>query len=331
MINMGIIGYGLMGVRHADLLQERCFAGTATVVAVFDSNPDRVIAAEKQLGVRGYGSLEEFLRHNGLDAVYIATPDDAHLLPFLACVDAGVAILVEKPLATTVEHARKMLEVADHARRPVEVSWGNRWSLPFVALKRAIKQGELGEVRCVKSWLSNPKQVPLEMYSWASRSTCGWYLLSHVLDLTTWLTGSQPLSVFARGTKRTLVELGVNTYDYLSALVDYEGGMAGIYESCWILPEGLGKPFDFQFHAIGSKGSSSIDLGHQMIEVSSDQMTRWPRDITYWHDQTMAFLMECEQGTVSMDSVRSGFVNTATLTALHKSAESGVVERVEAP
>lgn len=327
-IKCGIIGAGIMGRRQALELQEAWFRPYAEVVGVYDNDEQKLAEVAALVGATAYPTIEKLLE-SGVDAVYVATPDNAHMEPFVKAVDAGVAVLVEKPLATTAADARQMVAAAERARRPVEVNWGNRWLPPFLSLKEAIEANSLGEVRTIKSWLSNTKMVPLSMLKWSGESTCAWFLLSHVFDLSTWLTGYRPRSVYARSVKKTLVSLGCDTPDYFSALVEYDHGASGLYESAWILPDGLGRIVDFQYHVIGSEGSSSIDLGHQMSAITGTQRTDWPRKVSYSRDRMMSFLQNVEQNRVDVDSFRSGFDNTATLVALHSSAASGKVETVE--
>jgi predicted dehydrogenase len=328
MIRFGIIGCGIMGLRQARQLRDPEFQPHASVSAVYDSDPARASAAAREFGAQACGSLEQIVSGGLVDAVYIATPDDAHRDPFLAAVESGIAVLVEKPLATTLEDARAMLSASKELRQVAEINWGNRWHLPFVSVKSAIEDGEIGQVRSVKAWLSNTQEVPLNMLSWASRSTCGWFLLSHVFDVTTWLTGTRPIRVFARGTKDLLRNQGVDTYDYLHALVEYDNGSTGLYESSWILPPGLGRLVDFQYHVMGSAGTATVDLGHQMVEVAGPQLTRWPREVSYARDRMFAFIEACKAGVGDSESIESGFYNTATLVALHESVVSGEVVEI---
>jgi predicted dehydrogenase len=328
MIRFGIIGCGIMGLRQARQLQDPEFQPHATVSAVYDSDPTRSRAAASEFGAKACATLEEVVSGDLVDAVYIATPDDAHREPFLAAIDSGLAVLVEKPLATTLDDARAMLAACKELRQVAEVNWGNRWHIPFVSLKSAIAEGEVGQVRSVKAWLSNTQEVPLKMLSWASRSTCGWFLLSHVFDVTTWLTGTRPTRVFARGTKDLLREQGVDTYDYIHALVEYDDDSTGLYESSWILPPGLGRLVDFQYHIMGSTGTATVDLGHQMVEVAGAKLTRWPREVSYARDRMFAFIEACNAGVGTTESIESGFYNTATLVALHESLTSGEVVEI---
>lgn len=328
MIHFGIIGCGLMGQRQALELQEPWFQPLAAVTGVYDQDHSRAAALAEQLGATACDSLEAICNPELVDAVYIATPDPAHKEPFIAAVESGVAVLVEKPFATTVEDARQMLEASRDAKQVIEVNWGNRWQIPFIELKDAIENGELGHVRGTKAWLSNTTEVPLSMLSWASQSSSAWFLLSHVFDVATWLSGARPTRVHAHGTKEVLVKAGVDTYDYLHALVEYDDGSSGIYESSWIMPKGLGRLVDFQFHVLGTQGSASIDLGHQMIEVAGPEQTSWRRGVSYARDRMFSFLGACETGGGDAHSSQSGFDNTATLVALHQSVESGEIVEV---
>src|SRR5207244_3684269 len=153
-----------------------------------------------------------------------------------AAAERGLAILVEKPLATTLEDAAAMAAAVRQAGVLCQVAFENRWNPPYVAAKEAIERGDVGTVLSLNSRINDRIDVPLGMLSWSARSSPGWFLLSHTVDMARWLSGREPTRVYAQGQKRVLSGKGLDTYDTLQAIVTFDGGLSAVFEASWILP-----------------------------------------------------------------------------------------------
>src|SRR5262245_18818731 len=117
-IKIGIVGYGYWGPNLV-----RNFSGCAQteVVAICDANPARLEAVGRSFShLARVGSLDELLAMR-LDAVAIATPVSTHYPLAERCLNAGLHVLVEKPLAASVVEARALLELAGRCRRVLMV------------------------------------------------------------------------------------------------------------------------------------------------------------------------------------------------------------------
>ena len=110
-LSVGVIGTGGMGTRHA--LNVHRAVGNARVSAVYDLDLDR---ARQVAGMCGqalvFDDPERLINDSQVDAVMIVSPDDTHARLTLACLQAGKPVLSEKPLATTVEDAVRLLRSA---------------------------------------------------------------------------------------------------------------------------------------------------------------------------------------------------------------------------
>jgi predicted dehydrogenase len=279
-LRLGIVGAGTMGGRatarlSAGELRDFVLAG----VTDLDSARAEAVASANQGAA--YPSLAALVEAERPDALYIATPDDAHRSPCLEAATLGVPFLVEKPLATTVEDAEAIASATADAGVVAEVNLSNRWNPPFVEAKRQADAGELGDFVTLFARLNNSIGSPTERLGWASRTTSAWFLLSHCLDLAYWLHGRRAVSVYASGVRGLLEERGIDTYDSIHAIVRYEGGADGSYESVWVLPEGMPAPVEFTFRYVGSRGAATIDTHEQAIRVASEERTVFPGTLNW--------------------------------------------------
>lgn len=142
---IAVIGAGLIGARHVELVSQSSDAELAAVV-----EPDeRVAASARAAGVPWYRSPGELLATDPPDAAIIATPSDLHVEHALACVRANVAVLVEKPIATSVRDGARLVEAAEASGIPLLVGHHRRHSPLLLAAREAIRSGLLGDLVAV--------------------------------------------------------------------------------------------------------------------------------------------------------------------------------------
>ena len=192
----GVIGTGIVGgAWHAHVYHH---LPQAELVAVCDLNESRAREIADRYGVpHVYTDYNKLLARPDIAAVSIATPDFAHREIAVAAAKAGKHILVEKPIATTVEDAEAILRAVDEAGVKLMVDFHNRVNPAFVTTRQAVLNGDLGELKYIYARLSNTTFVPTQMLPWASRSSALWFLASHTLDMSCWLLGDKPTRVYA--------------------------------------------------------------------------------------------------------------------------------------
>lgn len=322
---VGVIGAGTMGGRYATLLGGGEMPG-ATLAAVCDLDGERARRAAEPYGAPAFDEPEAMLRAGGCDAVYIATPDGLHRAPALAAFAAGVPALIEKPLATTVADAETIVAAAERAGVVAEVNFSNRWNPPFVQARAATVSGQLGAPVLVSARLDNTIVSPRDRLAWAGNTTPAWFLMSHCLDLAHWLIGRRAERVYAAGRRGALDALGVATWDAIHALVQYEGGATGTFESAWVLPPTHPSPIDFEFRLLGETGMVTVDTTEQLVRIATDRYTT-PAVLAWAPARFRAFLRSLT-GEPPGAPLASGLENTRTLVAIHRSLESGVPELV---
>ncbi len=228
MIRVGIVGTGGIARAHAEgygRFPDRC-----RVVAVADIFRDKAEAFAQGLGpdVAAHGRAEELLARADIDLVAICTPPFEHAPLTVAALAAGKHVLVEKPMATSLEECDAMLAAARASGRMLGVVHQNRFRPEFARLKALVDGGVLGPldlvaVNCL--WWRGPDYYNLWWRgTWEKEG--GGALLNHAVhfvDLMVWLAGlpAEVSAVVARRAHDIEVE------DLACAVLRFPGGAAG--------------------------------------------------------------------------------------------------------
>jgi predicted dehydrogenase len=136
-IRCGVVGVGRMGRHHARVYTE---LPGATLVGVVDQDAQRRADIVSKHGGKAFGSVEQLL-DEGVDAVSIAVPTTAHLESATPLLEAGVACLIEKPLANTVEEAEKIAALASKSGATLQVGHIERYNPAVMALRKLQHSG----------------------------------------------------------------------------------------------------------------------------------------------------------------------------------------------
>ena len=144
MVRLGVVGYGYWGPNLARNFSE---ADGAELTMVSDSDPGRMaVAAKRYPAVRTVLDYRELIDDRGIDAVAVATPVSTHFEIALAALEAGKHVLVEKPLAATSEHARRLVEAARAAGLTLMVDHIFPYTAAVRKLCELVGGGELGDI-----------------------------------------------------------------------------------------------------------------------------------------------------------------------------------------
>jgi predicted dehydrogenase len=142
---IAVAGAGIIGRAHIEVTQK---SPTCTLTAIVDPAPASVAVAAK-VGVPLYQSLNELFAKNRPDGVIVATPNKLHLEHALRCIEAGVPMLLEKPITPTVQEAETLLKAADKATAKVLIGHHRAHSPIMARAKQLIDDGRLGQVVAV--------------------------------------------------------------------------------------------------------------------------------------------------------------------------------------
>ncbi|KQW00459.1 Gfo/Idh/MocA family protein [Rhizobacter sp. Root1221] len=144
-LRIAIAGAGLIGRAHAQRIRE---SGDCTLAAYADPSPDAAALAAES-GVPLYTGLAELLEKERPDGVILATPNALHVPGALLCLAAGVPVLVEKPVADTLDDAQRLVEAADRTQVPVLVGHHRRHSAILEQAVDTVRSGALGQLVAV--------------------------------------------------------------------------------------------------------------------------------------------------------------------------------------
>jgi predicted dehydrogenase len=144
-VRIAVAGAGLIGLRH---IEEAVASPNCTLVAIIDPGPKAAEIARK-CGVPLYASLQECFARDKPDGIVLATPNQMHVEQGLACIEAGVPCLVEKPIGHTLEQGRRLVEAAEKANHKLLVGHHRPHSPILHKAVEIVKSGILGRLVAV--------------------------------------------------------------------------------------------------------------------------------------------------------------------------------------
>jgi UDP-N-acetyl-2-amino-2-deoxyglucuronate dehydrogenase len=189
-LRTGVIGCGKVSHTHARALSE---FEESELIAVYSRSADKAAAFAGQYGATGYTDLDEML--GVVEAVVVCTPHPFHAAPTVRALEAGVHVLVEKPLAASLQDCDAMIAAAMKSGCRLATVSQRRWYAPVLRVKRAIEEGRIGSpvlgMVAMLGWRDEPyyRSDPWRG-SWEMEG--GGVLVNqapHQLDLLLWFMG----------------------------------------------------------------------------------------------------------------------------------------------
>jgi predicted dehydrogenase len=199
-LRVGVIGVGWGS--HVQVPGFRAAQGYDPV-ALCARTPDRLERVAGKLGISDTSTdWESFVARNDLDVISVATPTALHRDMTLAALDAGKAVLCEKPLTGDLDEARDMVRAAEKSARPTACCFENRWNPYWLAVADAVRSGFLGKTyvarvsRSASYW--HPSHPPQARWMYDRRRGGGYLagMLVHDLDFLCSILG-RPAEVCA--------------------------------------------------------------------------------------------------------------------------------------
>lgn len=340
-LGVGVIGAGVWGETH---LKAYSSAPHVRLVGVCDTNEALGRARAQQYGAEMFTvDYRELLARPDIEAVSVVTPDFLHREITVAALQAGKHVLLEKPMATTVADCEAMIEAAQAQNRILMVDFHNRFNPAFVALKRAIEAGQMGEPQMMSLRLNDTIYVPTGMLSWGGQSNVLWFLGSHSVDLVRWLFADEIERVYCVSRSRVLKARGLDTPDFFHTICELRKGGVAHIENCWIMSNAFPTVADLKCEFIGSEGTALFSVvKNETVEFYSDHPLRafgstpqimFPdtnvlMDIhgkpTGFAIESILYFVDCVlNGKKPFITPEDGLINTKVLLAALESARTG--------
>ncbi len=252
-IKVGIAGVGFIGPVHLEAL--RRIPGIE-VVAIFNRSEEKVKSKAEQLAVDRYFDDYRALLDLGIDCVHICTPNFLHYQQTKLALEQGIHVVCEKPLATSLEEAQELVEIADKTGLVNAINFNIRYYPMVRQMKVMREKGELGEVYSIigsylQDWLFYQTD-----YNWrlepeqSGRSRALADIGSHLLDLLEYVSGcritrvmadlntvhttrkkpTKPIDTYSGKLTETtdFQDVEIKTEDYASVLLRFDNGHKGV-------------------------------------------------------------------------------------------------------
>lgn len=263
---IGIIGLGVMGLRHVDTVKR---SPRARLIAVSDIDEELTRRSASSYCCKGYIDYRTMLEEADIDSVIICTPDHLHVQPTLDSFAAQKHVLLEKPIATTLEDADRIIEAANRASTTFTVGHCLRFDAKYVAIKERIDAGELGHLVSVFTRRQNRMSSQDRLLGRVSSQL---FLGVHDYDVINWYLRSSPLSVYCESTSHVMRQRGFEIDDISFTSIRYANGSIAMAETGWLLPESYPSYFRFELTAMGSAGTAHLEYFDEGVQVATN---RW--------------------------------------------------------
>lgn len=263
MLNVCVIGCGRAGMIHA-----RDYAGGvsgARLVAVADPSAEAREAACAELGVdRAYADWREAVESPDVDAVVVVTPTGTHRDVVVAAARAGKHVFCEKPMAASEAECEEMIAACDAAGVKLQLGFMRRFDESLQHARRAIDEGQIGDVVLVKSLTRGPSHPKPWMYDVRKSYGPIGEVNSHDLDTLRWFAGSEVRSIYAQGGNFRSPEVAgefPEWYDTVTMSLTFDDGKLGMVDGAQYVRYG----YDARVEVLGTEGS--ILVGQQPRET----------------------------------------------------------------
>ena len=259
-MKVGILGTGAIANKHAEAYRNIGFQ----VIACSNKSEDRGRNFAARWGAEFVPDYRDLCRYPGLDFVDVCTFPDFHLPPVEACAEIGRPIQVQKPIATNLDEARRMIDIARQAGITFGVASQHRFDDATIFLKRALAAGRLGrllEADAYVKWFRSDEYYSRPIKgSWQTEG--GGALINqaiHQVDLLLYLAG--PVSRISAQWQLAAAHK-IESEDIVDALVRYASGATGVIQASTAFWPGYTERVELH----GTKGTAII---------SGDRLTSW--------------------------------------------------------
>lgn len=222
-LRVGVVGLGVMGRHHARVWGE---VPDAELVAVSDVDAAAVERATKGRTLGGFTSYEQMLDEAGLHAISIAAPTTLHEPVAIAAMERGVAVLIEKPLASDVGAARKIIACAERTGVVATVGHIERFNPAVLELERRLQDEPLGRIFQIKSRRTGPMAARIRDVGVTID------LATHDIDIMRQVARAPITRLYAETAQR----IHSSREDLFTGLFRFSTDVVGLLDINWLTP-----------------------------------------------------------------------------------------------
>ena len=318
---VGVIGAGTIGRTHIRTWQ----AVGVTPIAYADANAPALAVTLTEHGGEGFADGLDLIRSGTVDLVSICTPPVFHRDLVIAALEAGVAVLCEKPMARTLEDAEAMHAATERTGTLFTVGFCHRFQPHLEVLKAMIDGGELGTVMSYRNRFAGHK-ADAEKTWFANPAIAGGGVLAdtsvHSIDMFRYLVG-EPVAVHAfTSTRGTELGPALEVDDTAALMLQTAEGAIGVIESSWRTPGA-----EWSVAVYGSGGTAYVDYQDLTLNVVGPDRQSRVIDVPEGDrfEREFAHLLACWRGDATPRVTSAdGLAANRILDAAYRSAECAV-------
>lgn len=340
MIRFALVGCGRIAKRHAELLGNGEIGG-ATLAGVCDIQADRAEAFGKRFNVPYFTDMDEMIRVVDPDVVSVLTPSGDHARHTIRLAQHGKPIIVEKPMALTLDDADAMIRACDEHGCKLFVVKQNRFNVPVMKLRKALEEERFGRLvmgTIRVRWCRRQSYYDQDSWrgSWAEDGGVLANQASHHVDLLEWMMGDVD-SLVARA-RTALVD--IEAEDTAVAVLNFRSGALGVIEATTAT-----RPTDLEgsISVLGERGTVVIggfavneiltwtfeDETEEDTEVRERYSVNPPDVYGFGHRAYYEHVVSClENNTRALVDGLEGRRSLELITALYESIETGAEVRM---
>ena len=270
-VRIAVIGAGLIGQRHIRHIVDEKGCELAGVVEI---NPLAKETAET-FGTGYFADVDSFLKEGKAEAAIIATPNDTHAAIGVKCVEAGLHLLVEKPIDSSLEAAARLAQAAEETGRKVIVGQHRRFNPYVEATKKILDAGRLGKVTVVNVLWALLKPGPYFDAAWRRESGGGPVLINLIHDIDN-------LRYFFGDIQRIYAESsnavrGFEVEDTAVITLRFKSGVLGTI----VVSDTVASPYNFE--ASTGENPMVYHSGEDCYRIFGTEATLNFPEMTIWH------------------------------------------------
>lgn len=267
-----LIGCGDVSIIHFEAIDA---IDDIELVAVCDTDPQRLAATAADRDVPGYSDHLKMLAEVRPDVVHVTTPHDQHVQLSIDALGAGVHVIQEKPIAHTLEEADRLVEASRAATSKIGICFQNRYNVSSQHARRVLDSGELGAILGAYSsvvWTRTADYYAARPWRGTWANSGGGLLINqaiHTLDLIQWLMGDV-VGLQGRADTRKFQEV-IEVEDTAEALFTHSNGTTTSFYATLTAP--MARPVELEIEA--ENGTLAIRDG-LTVTWRDGRVEHWP-------------------------------------------------------